>query len=181
MEFVQTPESVRFLDYWKSLRRPGEGLIPRRSDFSPAAIKSLLPYIFIVDIEQHDARFRLVGTAMTERAQRELTGLRYSQLSTPAQLENSLARANLAFSHPCGLYRHFEEKYGQDFACIVELTMLPLLSDGPLPKQTVCLAMPRNYDELSDVSHDRFKIAADRDYSVIDIGAGVPSLDVMPD
>src|SRR5262245_27147770 len=61
--------------YW--LSRRGERRMPRRSDISPTDIPSLLPMLFLVDLE-HDpfrVRYRLVGTSAVEMSGRDYTGL----------------------------------------------------------------------------------------------------------
>lgn len=50
------------LSYWQSLNN---GSTPARSQIDPAAIKKLLPHLYIADFETDpfDVRYRLVGTA----------------------------------------------------------------------------------------------------------------------
>lgn len=61
-------------DYWVNLRQ--DRLMPRKQDFSPAAIARHLPNITLVDVFQSPLRFqyRLVGTRITELAGRNATG-----------------------------------------------------------------------------------------------------------
>lgn len=69
--------------YWLSICRNGE--IPSRKDFNPAAIKELLPSVFLVDVtgKPADFRFRLVGTAFVRAAGRDITGLLTSEVFPP--------------------------------------------------------------------------------------------------
>lgn len=62
-----------FHQYWLGLAR---GEVPLRSDFDPAAIKPLLPYIMMVDLtdEPMRVRYRLVGTEVVKFTGLEFTG-----------------------------------------------------------------------------------------------------------
>ncbi len=61
--------------YW--LGKCVRGRLPRRADLRPEEMRSLLPYIFLVDVTAAPLtfRFRLVGTQITEWAGKEFTGL----------------------------------------------------------------------------------------------------------
>ncbi|SME90500.1 PAS domain-containing protein [Tistlia consotensis] len=60
--------------YWQQLPRTRS--MPSRKDFDPAAIKDLLPSVFMVDVVEAPLRFRyrLIGTQVRELSQRDLTG-----------------------------------------------------------------------------------------------------------
>jgi hypothetical protein len=59
--------------YWRTRR---DGALPQRSDIDPADIKSLLPYLLIVDIHRDPFRiyYRLVGTAVAHFSGMDFTG-----------------------------------------------------------------------------------------------------------
>jgi PAS domain-containing protein len=61
------------------------GLVPSRKDFKPAAIGSLLPFVFLVDVTSgpRNFRFRLVGTAFAPVIGREITGLLIDEVFPP--------------------------------------------------------------------------------------------------
>jgi len=69
--------------YWLTLGR--DGTVPDRKRFNPRAIAKLLPSVFLVDVldDPRDFRFRLVGTAFTQAAGQELTGLRIGEIFPP--------------------------------------------------------------------------------------------------
>lgn len=66
------------LEYWRSLRC-GAPLPPRRS-IDPSAIRTLLPYTFLIDVLEDDFRYRLVGTDVVAHTPRDNTGLRLSEI-----------------------------------------------------------------------------------------------------
>ncbi|MAZ02908.1 MAG: hypothetical protein CMN56_07200 [Sneathiella sp.] len=61
-------------DYWMSLR--GSRKMPTRPEFDPTAIVRHLPYVTLVDVFEAPLRFRyrLIGTGITELADRDVTG-----------------------------------------------------------------------------------------------------------
>ena len=87
-------------DYWNAL--PKLGTVPFRSDFDPAAVVRLLPFISIVERRSADDwRIRLAGTDVGRQAGMETTGLNYLDLVDPT-LRSTLATilANIV-SRPC--------------------------------------------------------------------------------
>jgi hypothetical protein len=65
--------------YWLAKCRGAEP--PSRSDIDPVEIGPLLPYVFLVDVTRAPLtfRFRLVGSKITEWADKEYTGLAVDQ------------------------------------------------------------------------------------------------------
>ncbi len=66
--------------YWQSRRANS---LPTRSDIEPADIKSLLPYLLIVDIHRDPFRiyYRLVGTAVAHFSGLDFTGTYLDELA----------------------------------------------------------------------------------------------------
>lgn len=66
--------------YWQSRR---EDALPTRADIDPAEIKSLLPYVLIVDIHRNPFRiyYRLVGTAVVHFSGLDFTGTFLDELA----------------------------------------------------------------------------------------------------
>jgi hypothetical protein len=66
--------------YWRSRRDSG---VPQRADIDPADVKSLLPYLLIVDIHRDPFRiyYRLVGTAIAHYAGMDFTGTFLDELA----------------------------------------------------------------------------------------------------
>jgi hypothetical protein len=64
----------QLLEHWQDLCR--DRALPSRADLDPAAMKPLLPYVYLVDVSHRPLRFRyrLVGTALVEFTGRDVTG-----------------------------------------------------------------------------------------------------------
>jgi hypothetical protein len=61
------------LTYWQSKFRDGRP--PSRNDLRPVEeVPSLLPRLFLIDVEGNQFRFRLIGTFIVARAGRDSTG-----------------------------------------------------------------------------------------------------------
>ena len=69
------PRLRRLYDHWLSLR-PAAGGLPGRQHIDPAAIRDLLPWIWMVDVERNPLRFRyrLLGTEQVHAMERDFTG-----------------------------------------------------------------------------------------------------------
>jgi hypothetical protein len=78
-----TPTNLRLLTaYWAGL---ADGATPYRAQIDPAAIKSLLPYLMIVEFEDDPfrVRFRLAGTEVDAVTGIHLTNRYLDELWTP--------------------------------------------------------------------------------------------------
>jgi hypothetical protein len=64
----------RLFEYWQSTLE--DGMPPRRTEIDPAAIKDILPFVLLGDIETDPFRvlFRLIGTAVAEFSRWDYTG-----------------------------------------------------------------------------------------------------------
>ena len=58
------PSTARLFDYWRNSRR--DGIPIRRTEIDPVALRDVLPFLLLGDIEPAPFRvlFRLVGTAV---------------------------------------------------------------------------------------------------------------------
>ncbi|WP_445678510.1 PAS domain-containing protein [Radicibacter daui] len=83
------PERLeRVFSLWHHWR--GDKPAPRRAEVDPAALRALLPQIFILDVEEDDFRFRLVGEAVNERYDHRLKGHSLRDLLNGAVLDETL-------------------------------------------------------------------------------------------
>ena len=85
------PEQHLLYDYWLSRHR--DKALPRRADINPAQLVRLLPGISLIDVadEITQCRVRLAGTRLREIYDREITGLRISDLDWGAKRNYWLA------------------------------------------------------------------------------------------
>ena len=125
------PETARgrhLLDYWKTAA--GKRPWPRRVDIEPGDITSLLPNILMLDVSHDplDFQYRLIGTAITERSERDYTGERVRDLpmqKPPSLIWTLYETAALQKKPACAHvpYRDEQIRY-------VEMLALPISCDG---------------------------------------------------
>lgn len=96
------------LDWWQSMR--GQRPMPARADLDPAALKSILPNLMLIDVrpdvaaQDHVFTCRLAGTEIDNRFGIKLTGLRLEEVplgdalaSIRRQYETAIAEARPVF------------------------------------------------------------------------------------
>lgn len=69
-------EQRRLYEYWSS-KRPCDAVLPGRQHVDPLEIPSLLPHLFLIDVERQPLRFRyrVVGTQLEPELGGKLTGM----------------------------------------------------------------------------------------------------------
>jgi hypothetical protein len=67
--------------HWTAMHRGDQ--MPLRDDFHASELKSVLPYLFLVEVLPGDFRLRLTGTHFETFAQQKLTGLRVTEAFPP--------------------------------------------------------------------------------------------------
>lgn len=67
-------------DYWRSVHPAGA--LPGRQHIDPMAIPSLLPHLWMLDVQRNPLRFRfrLIGTMIVKFTGRDSTGLWYDEV-----------------------------------------------------------------------------------------------------
>ncbi|RED51078.1 PAS domain-containing protein [Aestuariispira insulae] len=81
--------------YWEE-KMLARGALPGRADFDPVDVYRTLPWLNLVDVkwqpEQGSYRFRqrLIGTALTEKFNRDVTGGWYEDIYHPDYLEDHI-------------------------------------------------------------------------------------------
>lgn len=117
-------------DYWTSLRQPGH--LPRRSQVDPGAIRSLLPFLYIIEVRDTGVFIRLAGTALRQLYGIEMTGRNMLDLVAPEHRPARHWRTLRAAGHPCGTCYVRRHRYPSGAVDDVESLFLPLtLDDAP--------------------------------------------------
>ncbi|WP_374385130.1 PAS domain-containing protein [Dongia sp.] len=73
-EQARFPSTARLFDYWQGTLRDGVPI--QRTEIDPAAIRDVLPFLLVGDIEPEPFRvlFRLVGTAVADFSRQDFSG-----------------------------------------------------------------------------------------------------------
>lgn len=135
------PHLAALLDYWLSIEPPGR--LPGRQHLDPLDLpRPLLPWLYLLDVvpRQDGAphfRFRLIGTALVEKFERDSTGRRFDELYEPEavrRMEVGLRRA-IAEGRPVAAERSMPVR-GREFLRFKRL-ICPLAADGETVDMTI--------------------------------------------
>jgi hypothetical protein len=118
-------------DYWTTL--PTERGLPGRQHIDPVAIKSLLPWLFMVDVETSRSgpvfRYRLAGTGVVDLCDFEITGRTVEEAfpEKATELNAELART-MSSRHP--VHRSSPMPLARKSYLLVESLLCPLAGNG---------------------------------------------------
>ena len=119
-------------DYLASVAPPGK--LPGRRHIDPPAFGSLLSTVNLVDVVRAGTgprfRFRLVGTAQTRMADREITGKFVEDAVLPEYVERILCNMRAAVARKAPVYDRFPMPHPQRGEIDSERVYFPLAADG---------------------------------------------------
>jgi len=174
-------ECQLFYEYWRELK--GDDPLPKRSQLKPADVKTLLPFMSVVEHipERQSAKFRLLGTAVEERFGKNFAG-QEMPIGEEFQARNAMAHmlANV-FSLPCGCRVVVEEEYRTMRKGVVESINLPFA--GPDGQARFAISVAKQISEyIRDLTEERGLEGQNVfEYDYMDIGFGVPNKNDLPD
>jgi hypothetical protein len=95
---MRNKTSIEIFTYWEHIRGPYDA--PLRSQVEPAAVRHVLPDLFILEASPSDApRFRLAGTRICSIFGRELRDADFSALWAGSQPDDAVLIANGVMAH----------------------------------------------------------------------------------
>ncbi|CAN0205482.1 MAG: PAS domain-containing protein [Thalassobaculaceae bacterium] len=124
------PKAVRLLDAWNAWR--GERPLPDRADVDPIDIPDLLPNLILLDVEDDDFRFRLVGEQIASRYGGRLKGRLISEVMSGPGLDETLyEHRRCAEDRRAVIISQARELATADDRRAYMRLILPLGNDGP--------------------------------------------------
>ncbi|MEL3889422.1 PAS domain-containing protein [Ferrovibrio sp. MS7] len=107
------------------------GALPSRAEFTPLEMRDFLSDLYMVDVA-HSGRFRyrLIGTAITQRVGRDVTGKYFDQIYAPEVLENFCASFHWIARHKLPLRSYGTMAFSDQEYLSFEALEVPLASDG---------------------------------------------------
>ena len=144
------PTLLTLYHYWRSRQTAGQ--LPGRQHIDPAAIRDLLPWLFMVDVERHAQRpvyrFRLAGTEVVQLCDLEITGLTVEEAFPESALEVIADCARVvAARRPKHVKRPLPIP-GKRHR-LVDLLICPLAADGDLIDMLIGVVAPISYKHLA--------------------------------
>jgi PAS domain len=175
------PEACQVLyEHWSEIR--GDALVPPRAAIDPARLRSILPYLQIVEVVRPSLiRCKLSGTALRDLFGFELTGRNMIDLTPPDQRRRRGWRYSVGALQPCGCLFGGKLRFLSGALAPYLGLVLPLRpsqKDGSMLAISA-IALIRGQGWINDRSEPALNLA---EYvSFLDIGAGVPDRTDPPD
>jgi hypothetical protein len=149
IEQAKMPSTRALFAYWHNACR--DGLPPRRIDVDPSAIKAILPFILLGDIEPKPFRvlFRLVGTAVADFSRQDFTGRYLDQLDYNARdsVEWADCYRHLQ-AHHTGVIGINELRFADGHHTSYEFAVLPLRRDDDPAGSFIAIEAYEHLDQL---------------------------------
>jgi hypothetical protein len=112
-------------DYYLAAR--GDAPVLSRATFDPAALKTILPRVFMLELRsERELRIRLCGTCLTTRVGRELAGLNWLDLIAPEGRANRAEAYSRMMREASGLRAEIRYPSSLGEVLSIECLTLPL-------------------------------------------------------
>lgn len=161
-------------EYWRSKRTGHE--LPLTTDIDLLALIPWLPHLTLFDLLSYDeAICRFVGTAITERMGRDLTGQNVFPQQSIAMRKRTQKAYQTIINHPCGMVSCYTNHYSNGIHGMVRSLHLPLAAvQGTPPRLLGVVVREEKADYLSPIEQT-ISVTDVTSVEWVDIGLGVPS------
>lgn len=165
-------------EYWKSLPRGKDQLLPARSTLIPTDLHHAIPRLSLLKRQhRYQVHVCMIRTAYNSAWQSPFVGINSFDLTTPCMRENSAMLYEAVLDHPCGavLTENIVNKQGKQ-RCVHSL-YLPLADNTGNAKYIVGCSVYRR-KPCYDNTNERLVPAHENvlDVEFLDIGAGKPGI-----
>tara|TARA_R110002110_G_scaffold31057_3_gene109627 strand:+ start:874 stop:1572 length:699 start_codon:yes stop_codon:yes gene_type:complete len=165
--------SRELLAWWLEAR--GTRAMPEPEDVDPRALVELLPYFRMLRWEADDQLvFRIFGSALSETAGIDLTGMNSIAPFDYEGKADDIARLKLMHVHPCGLLLHRELTRPDGSVYLCEFLNLPVTGGAEGMNRIVGTITPCAAVDERKLDFSLQKPLAVRRAVFIDIGCGLP-------
>lgn len=166
--------------YWSSLRDGNK--IPLKSNFDPMKVMSILPEIAIMErVDDDTVIYRLAGTALSERAGREMTGINTLD-NFPGEAKKYINEAYAkSAAQPSAGHHKVILNYEHDASYEVNCLYLPLCDDEEVIRYHIVLLYVEDKAKIMAVTMNKFIGYKVPRVCYPDIGFGTPACDDIPD
>lgn len=153
--------------YWEQ-QRAGRAM-PKRSDLDPAGLRTLLPYLTLIDHPDGQFRYRLVGTIVAQDLGRDLTGSFVgSYVSPPEYAAALMAIYERVFATACPVFTTGEYRSASRAIHTSSRLILPLSDDGESVNMVVFTRISR-FSRSVSAGVDWLKGAPGKVCDVVDV------------
>jgi len=168
-----TAEAGQFAQAFRALQQQTGALVPARRAFAPSAVRSLLPYVALLEMQGPDHIFvRLVGTAVINRSRVDMTGKNLLDFYPESDRDRARRHHIRMLQTPCGSTFLSREEFGS-MTSFTEIVNYPLADDAGKARFILGIAVETNRRELMLRGEAAMQISALLDQRYLDIGAGI--------
>ncbi len=169
----------QLFNYWKSLPREGDNLLPARRDLLPTDLRDVMPRVSLLKRHQrYQVHVSMIGTAINTGWRSPFIGMNSFDLTSPSMRENNAKLYASVLDQPSGalLTENIATKNGQQ-RCMHSL-YLPLADNAGGANYIIgCSAYRRK--PCFSTTNERLITAHDHvmDVEFIDLGTGIPAVE----
>ncbi|MFZ1988862.1 MAG: PAS domain-containing protein, partial [Alphaproteobacteria bacterium] len=125
-----TAEAGLFAQAFHALQQRTGTLVPSRRAFAPSAVRTLLPYLGLLELQGPDhILVRLVGTAVINRGRVDMTGKNLLDFYPESERDRARRHHLRMLQTPCGSTFLSREEFGP-MTTLVEIVNYPLADDA---------------------------------------------------
>lgn len=165
-----------FMEFWRGLPKGTNG-VPKRSSLNPAAIPTLLPYLFLLErTSRTSLEVRIMGTALDGFETKLVRGSNFFNVYQPYQRDFYYQLIADMCEHPCGSMMSRTVRFSDGSEMTVGSITLPMTAaDGDVRYLTGVAEAPTS-GQLHDTAAGKRRIGSDvTNFHYFDIGNGVPA------
>jgi hypothetical protein len=168
-----TDEAERFAEAFGALQIKTGCLVPPRRAFNPSAMRTLLPYIALLETQDPETILvRLVGTAVINRGRVDMTGKNVLDFYPDGEREGARQHHFHMLNKPCGSTFFSREEFDA-VTTFTEIVNYPLADDSGNARFILGIAVETNRRELMLRGDSAMQISAFTGQRYLDIGAGI--------
>lgn len=150
--------------------------IPTAGKFKPdASIKSVLPYLLILEIVDGDVKLGLIGPGHDGRLEVNPMGHSYLDTIPPERRYATMMRVQAMLQHKCGASIEIEEEMENGKLGITFLTVVPYAADDTHGAYLVTVVPPNTLAEAGELAtSSSFLSKPFKSFEYLDLGFGTP-------
>jgi len=165
----------QFTVYWKTLQAAADGPLPVRSQFEPAKILALLPYVYLLEHKSpEEMMVRLMGTALDEISPVPITGRNYFDVCPPEDVTFYREINRYLRALPCASLVVRDITFDNGKTYTLSSLGYPMADEDGMLKYSIGLLLPCRQFKSDEKDNGGVARMVLRDLTYIDIGFGVP-------
>lgn len=172
---VSTKDFDRFATYWRTLQKASWAAIPLRSQFDPAQIVQILPYVYMLERKSpKNILVRVCGTALDQISGTSITGRNYLDVCPKEDRQLYAELTHQVLAKPCAALLERDVTFLNNKTFSLTSQGFPLADADGIPRYTVGLMIPNRTMRTNDMQNGTVLSSRLKKLTYIDVGFGVP-------